>query len=33
MHRRTPHYQSYLASVPALADRSALILEAVALEE
>jgi quinol monooxygenase YgiN len=32
-HRRTPHYHAYLARVPALADRSALILEAVALEE
>jgi len=32
-HRRTPHYQAYLARVPGLADRSALILEAVALED
>ncbi|GAA3115053.1 putative quinol monooxygenase [Rhizobium viscosum] len=32
-HRRTPHYQAYLARVPALADRSARILEPVALEE
>ncbi|MDF0546303.1 putative quinol monooxygenase [Sphingobium sp. H39-3-25] len=30
-HRQTPHYQDYLARVPALADRSALVLEAVAL--
>lgn len=32
-HRRTPHYQAYLARVPALADRAALVLEAVSLEE
>jgi len=32
-HRQTPHYQAYLARVPALADRSALVLEAVALGE
>jgi quinol monooxygenase YgiN len=30
-HRRTPHYQDYLARVPALADRTALMLEAVAV--
>lgn len=30
-HRRTEHYKSYLARVPALADRAALVLEAVAL--
>ncbi|WP_044560625.1 putative quinol monooxygenase [Azospirillum sp. B4] len=30
-HRRTPHYQDYLARVPSLADRSALVLEAVAV--
>lgn len=30
-HRQTPHYTNYLARVPALADRSALVLEAVAL--
>ena len=30
-HRQTQHYQNYLARVPALADRSALVLEAVAL--
>jgi quinol monooxygenase YgiN len=30
-HRQTPHYMNYLARVPALADRSALVLEAVAL--
>jgi quinol monooxygenase YgiN len=28
-HRKTPHYQDYLARIPALADRTALILEAV----
>ncbi|MGV4797329.1 antibiotic biosynthesis monooxygenase [Rhizobium sp. F40D2] len=32
-HRQTPHYQAYLAKVPGLADRSALVLEAVALED
>jgi quinol monooxygenase YgiN len=32
-HRQTSHYQAYLALVPALADRSALVLEAVALGE
>ncbi|MBB3319388.1 putative intracellular protease/amidase [Rhizobium sp. BK181] len=32
-HRQTQHYQAYLARVPALADRSALVLEAVALGE
>ncbi len=30
-HRQTRHYQDYLARVPALADRSALVLEAIAL--
>lgn len=30
-HRHTPHYQNYLGRVPALADRSALVLEAVAI--
>lgn len=30
-HRQTPHYQDYLVKVPTLADRSALILEAVAI--
>lgn len=30
-HHQTPHYQNYLARVPALADRSALVLEAVSL--
>lgn len=30
-HRQTPHYQNYLGRVPTLADRSALVLEAVAL--
>ena len=28
-HRDTPHYRSYLAKVPELADRMALVLEAV----
>ncbi|MEI5667881.1 putative quinol monooxygenase [Bosea sp. CCNWLW174] len=28
-HRNTPHYQAYLAKVPELADRTALVLEAV----
>ena len=32
-HRQTSHYQAYLARVPALADRSALVLKAVALGE
>jgi len=30
-HRQTPHYRDYLARVPALAERSALVLEAVAV--
>jgi quinol monooxygenase YgiN len=30
-HRQTPHYQDYLARIPALADRAALVLEAVAV--
>lgn len=30
-HRQTAHYQDYLARIPALADRSALVLEAVAV--
>jgi quinol monooxygenase YgiN len=30
-HRQTPHYQDYLARIPELADRTALILEAVAV--
>ncbi|QKK17045.1 putative quinol monooxygenase [Rhizobium indicum] len=30
-HRRTPHYQDYLARIPSLAERSALVLEAVAV--
>jgi quinol monooxygenase YgiN len=32
-HRQTPHYQAYLTRIPALADRLALVLEAIALEE
>ena len=28
-HRKTPHYQDYLAKVPELADRTAWVLEAV----
>jgi quinol monooxygenase YgiN len=32
-HRQTPHYQHYLATIPSLADRSALVLEAVAVAE
>ena len=28
-HRKTPHYQVYLAKIPALAERTALVLEAV----
>jgi quinol monooxygenase YgiN len=28
-HRRTPHYQDYLARIPELADRTALMLDAV----
>jgi quinol monooxygenase YgiN len=28
-HRQTPHYKNYLATIPSLADRSALVLEAV----
>ncbi len=28
-HHRTPHYQDYLARIPALADRTAMTLEAV----
>lgn len=31
VHRRTPHYQNYLARIPDLADRTALILQAVAV--
>lgn len=31
-HRQTPHYQAYLAKIPELADRSALVLEAVAVD-
>jgi quinol monooxygenase YgiN len=30
-HHATPHYQNYLTRVPALADRTALMLEAVAV--
>jgi quinol monooxygenase YgiN len=30
-HHGTPHYQNYLARIPSLADRSALVLEAVAV--
>ena len=30
-HRGTPHYQDYLTRIPSLADRSALVLEAVAV--
>lgn len=30
-HRGTPHYQDYLARIPSLADRSALVLEAVSV--
>lgn len=30
-HRATPHYQDYLARIPSLAERSALVLEAVAV--
>jgi len=30
-HRATPHYQDYLARIPALADRTALMLEPVAV--
>ena len=30
-HRGTPHYQDYLARIPALAERTALVLEAVAV--
>ncbi|MFA8356410.1 putative quinol monooxygenase [Burkholderia ubonensis] len=30
-HRRTPHYQDYLARIPSLAERSALVLEAVSV--
>jgi quinol monooxygenase YgiN len=28
-HRNSPHYQSYLAKIPELADRTAVISEAV----
>jgi len=28
-HRKTPHYQAYLANIPELADRTAWVLEAV----
>jgi quinol monooxygenase YgiN len=28
-HRKTPHYQDYLAKIPELADRTAWVLEAV----
>ncbi|MBR0782490.1 putative quinol monooxygenase [Bradyrhizobium iriomotense] len=28
-HRTTPHYQAYLAKIPELADRTAVVLEAV----
>jgi hypothetical protein len=28
-HRITPHYQDYLARIPTLADRTAIVLEAV----
>lgn len=31
-HRGMPHYQDYLARIPALADRIALMLEAVAVD-
>jgi quinol monooxygenase YgiN len=30
-HRGTPHYQDYLARIPALAERTAIVLEAVAV--
>lgn len=30
-HRQTPHYQDYLARIPGLAERSALVLEPVAV--
>lgn len=30
-HRGMPHYQDYLTRIPSLADRSALVLEAVAV--
>lgn len=30
-HRATPHYQNYLAKIPELADRTAWVLEAVAV--
>jgi quinol monooxygenase YgiN len=30
-HRGTPHYQDYLARIPALAERTAILLEAVAV--
>lgn len=30
-HHATPHYQDYLARIPSLAERSALVLEAVAV--
>lgn len=31
-HRRTPHYQDYLTRIPELADRMALVLEALAVD-
>lgn len=31
-HRQTPHYQDYLARIPMLADRTAFVLEAVAVK-
>jgi quinol monooxygenase YgiN len=30
-HRQTPHYKDYLVGIPALAERSALVLEPVAV--
>lgn len=32
-HRRSPHYQAYLAKVPDLADRTAFVVEAVDIRQ
>jgi len=32
-HRQTPHYKDYLSRIPALADRTALVLTPIAVEQ
>jgi quinol monooxygenase YgiN len=33
MHRETPHYRDYLARIPELADRTALVLRPITVEQ